>query len=250
MPGGGFNMQFRGVSTLGASASQPLFIVDGVYIDNSQNSSGRSQANRATGGSAASAQDNNANRLADLNPDDIENIEILKGASAAAIYGTRANAGVVIITTKRGKGGKTKINFGQDIGGSSALSFYGGADWTTQKFDDWFAAVYPSGATPAQIAAVDARNQAEKDLITTSKANGTYTNWEKEIFGGSGSIKNTRLSISGGDQKTKFYINGGLADETGIIKNTGFQRYSIRANIDHKITNWLDIGISSIGIGV
>ncbi len=226
MPGGGFNMQFRGVSTLGASASQPLFIVDGVYIDNSQNSNGRSQANKATGGSAASAQDNNANRLADLNPDDIENIEILKGASAAAIYGTRANAGVVIITTKRGKGGKTKINFGQDLGASSALSFYGGADWTDQKLTDWFSA-------------------SDIPLLQASKANGTYRDWEKEIFGGTGSIKNSRLSISGGDQKTKFYVNGSIADETGIVKNTGFQRYSIRANIDHKITNWLDFGISS-----
>jgi TonB-linked SusC/RagA family outer membrane protein len=226
MPGGGFNMQFRGVSTLGSSASQPLFIVDGVYIDNSQNSNGRSQANKAVGGSAASAQDNNANRLADLNPDDIENIEILKGASAAAIYGTRANAGVVIITTKRGKGGKTKISFGQDIGGSSALAFYGGADWTPQKLTDWFSA-------------------SDIPALNAAKANGTYTDWEKEIFGGTGSIKNTRLSVTGGDQKTKFYINGSIADETGIIKNTGFQRYSIRANIDHKITNWLDIGISS-----
>lgn len=226
MPGGGFNMQFRGVSTLGSSASQPLFIVDGVYIDNSQNSNGRSQANKATGGSAASAQDNNANRLADLNPDDIENIEILKGASAAAIYGTRANAGVVIITTKRGKGGKTKVSFGQDIGGSSALSFYGGADWTPQKLTDWFSA-------------------SDIPALNAAKANGTYTDWEKEIFGGTGSIKNTRLSVTGGDQKTKFYINGSIADETGIVKNTGFQRYSIRANIDHKITNWLDIGISS-----
>lgn len=226
MPGGGFNMQFRGVSTLGSSASQPLFIVDGVYIDNSQNSNGRSQANKATGGSAASAQDNNANRLADLNPDDIENIEILKGASAAAIYGTRANAGVVIITTKRGKGGKTKISFGQDIGGSSALAFYGGADWTPQKLTDWFSA-------------------SDIPALNAAKANGTYTDWDKEIFGGTGSIKNTRLSVTGGDQKTKFYINGSIADETGIIKNTGFQRYSIRANIDHKITNWLDIGISS-----
>jgi len=226
MPGGGFNMQFRGVSTLGASASQPLFIVDGVYIDNSQNSNGRSQANKATGGSSASAQDNNANRLADLNPDDIENIEILKGASAAAIYGTRANAGVVIITTKRGKGGKTKINFGQDIGASSALSFYGGADWDAKKLTDWYSA-------------------SDIPLLNAAKANGTYTNWEKEIFGGTGSISNTRLSMTGGDQKTKFYINGSIADEKGIIKNTGFQRYSIRANIDHKVSSWLDVGISS-----
>lgn len=226
MPGGGFNMQLRGVSTLGSSASQPLFIVDGVYVDNSQNSNGRSQANKATGGSSASPQDNNANRLADINPDDIENIEILKGASAAAIYGTRANAGVVIITTKRGKGGRTQVNFGQDLGFSKALSYFGGADWTEEKLTDYF--------QPGHIAALQA-----------AKANGTYTDWEKEVYGETGKISNTRLSIKGGDAKTKFYINGSLADETGIVKNTGFQRRSIRANIDHKITNWLEIGFNS-----
>ncbi len=225
VPGGGFNLQFRGVSTLGASSSQPLFIVDGVYIDNGQYSSGRSAANKA-GAGATNTQDNNANRLADLNPDDIESMEILKGSSAAAIYGTRANAGVVIITTKRGKGGKTTVSFGQDIGFSKPLSFYGGADWTAQKLTDYFQA----GDIPA---------------LNAAKANGTYTDWERVVYGGTGAIKNTRLGITGGNEKTKFYVNGSLSDETGIIKNTGFQRYSIRANLDHKLTSWLDFGISS-----
>jgi TonB-linked SusC/RagA family outer membrane protein len=226
VPGGGFNIQFRGVSTLGASASQPLFIVDGVYIDNSQSSNGRSQANKATSGSAASSQDNNGNRLADLNPDDIETMEVLKGSSAAALYGTRANAGVVIITTKRGKGGKTNVSFGQDIGFSNALSFYGGADWTEQKLTDYFSA-------------------SDIPKLRAAKANGTYTDWEKVVFGGTGQIRNTRLSVTGGNDKTKFYINGSISDETGIVKNTGFSRYSVRANVDHKLTNWLDIGIGS-----
>jgi TonB-linked SusC/RagA family outer membrane protein len=226
MPGGGFNMQFRGVSTLGSSASQPLFIVDGVYIDNSQSSNGRSQANKATGGTAASAQDNNANRLADLNPDDIENIEVLKGASAAAIYGTRANAGVVIITTKRGKGGKTKVSFGQDLGFSRALAFYGGADWTEEKLTEYFSA-------------------AEIPALRAARANGTYTDWEREVFGGTGAIRNTRLSVAGGDERTKFYINGSISNETGIVKNTGFGRYSFRANLDHKLSKWLEIGSNS-----
>ncbi|MBC3785840.1 SusC/RagA family TonB-linked outer membrane protein [Spirosoma utsteinense] len=226
VPGGGFNLQFRGVSTLGASASQPLFIVDGVYIDNGQYGNGRSAANKAAAGSSASPQDNNANRLADLNPDDIESVEVLKGSSAAAIYGTRANAGVVIITTKRGKGGKTTVSFGQDIGFSKALSYYGGADWTEQKLTDYFA--------PGDI-----------PLLRAARANGTYTNWEKVMYGGTGAIRNSRLGITGGNEKTKFYVNGSISDETGIIKNTGFQRYSIRANVDHKLTNWLDFSINS-----
>jgi TonB-linked SusC/RagA family outer membrane protein len=226
MPGGGFNVQLRGVSTLGSSASQPLFIIDGIYVDNSQNSNGRSQANKAVGGSSASAQDNNANRLADINPDDIENIEILKGASAAAIYGTRANAGVVIITTKRGKGGKTKVSFGQDVGFSKALAFYGGADWTEEKLTDWF--------NPAQIT-----------MLQDAKASGKYYDYEREIFGETGKIKNTRLSVTGGDDRTKFYVNGSIADETGIVKNTGFQRYSFRINVDHKLSKMFEVGLSS-----
>lgn len=232
VPGGGFNLQFRGVSTLGASASQPLFIVDGVYIDNGQYSNGRSQANKATSGSAASTQDNNANRLADLNPDDIENIEVLKGSSAAAIYGTRANAGVVIITTKRGKGGRTNVSFGQDIGFSKALSFYGGADWTEDKIRDYFTSD-------------EASAQAEIAKLRAARQNGTYTDWERVIYGETGQIRNTRLGITGGNDKTKFYVNGSISDETGIIKNTGFARYSIRANIDHKLTNWLDFSVNS-----
>ena len=221
MPGGGFNVQLRGVSTLGSSASQPLYIVDGVYIDNSQNSSGRSQANKATGGSSASTQDNNANRLADLNPDDIQNIEVLKGASAAAVYGTRANAGVIIITTKRGKGGKTKVSFGQDLGAANAYAYYGGSPWDAQKAQDI------NGAA---------------GLALFNAAAGKSTDWERVIFGETGRIRNTRLSVTGGNDKTSFYINGSYNDESGIVKNTGFTRASIRANIDHKITSWLDLG--------
>jgi TonB-linked SusC/RagA family outer membrane protein len=226
MPGGGFNMQFRGVSTLGSSASQPLFILDGVYIDNSQNSNGRSQANKATSGSAASSQDNNANRLADLNPDDIESMEILKGSSAAALYGTRANAGVVIITTKKGKGGRTNISFGQDIGFSKAVSYYGGADWTEQKLTDYFSA-------------------ADIPLLRAAKANGTYTDWERVVYGETGQIRNTRLSFTGGNEKTQFYVNGSANNETGIVKNTGFSRYSVRANVNHKLNNWLDFSVNT-----
>ncbi len=226
VPGGGFNVQLRGVSTLGASASQPLYIVDGVYIDNGQYSSGRSEANKAGAGSSTVSQDNNGNRLADLNPDDIESMEVLKGSSAAAIYGTRANAGVIIINTKRGKGGRTNVSFGQDLGISKAYSYFGGADWTADKLTNYFSA-------------------ADIPKLQAAKANGTYTDWEKVIYGETGSIKNTHLSITGGNEKTRFYVNGSASNETGIIKNTGFKRYSIRANIDHKLNNWIDFGISS-----
>ena len=124
-PGGGISMQLRGISTLGAGSSQPLFIIDGVYVDNSVIRTGRTQVNGASGGQNAATQDDAANRIADLNPEDIEKIEVLKGPSAAAIYGTRANAGVVIITTKRGKAGKTTIRLSQDLGIAQGQNFQG-----------------------------------------------------------------------------------------------------------------------------
>lgn len=105
-PGGGLSIQLRGISSL-TGASQPLIILDGVYINNSFQRTGRATVT----GAGAESQDDGSNRLADLNPADIATIEVLKGPSAAAIYGTRANAGVIIITTKRGAEGETKVSF-------------------------------------------------------------------------------------------------------------------------------------------
>ena len=101
-PGGGFALRLRGISSINGN-NQPLYIIDGVYL-NAEIPSGLRFASGANRGN----EENAPNRIADLDPNDIENIEILKGASAAAIYGTRANAGVVIITTKKGRAGKTK----------------------------------------------------------------------------------------------------------------------------------------------
>lgn len=118
-PGGGMSILLRGFTTLGGS-SQPLIILDGVYIDNSFQRTGRATVS----GAGASSQDDGSNRLADINPADIENIEILKGPSAAAIYGTRANAGVIIITTKKGKAGKTVVSFNQDLGVGARFDYW------------------------------------------------------------------------------------------------------------------------------
>ena len=131
-PGGGVNVQLRGISTLGAGSSQPLYIIDGVYVNNDAIANGRF----LTTGANSFAEDNPANRVADLNPEDIESIEVLKGASAAAIYGQRANAGVIIINTKKGQGGKTKVSFTQEVGFNSALNLGQiGAEWDLDKID-------------------------------------------------------------------------------------------------------------------
>jgi TonB-linked SusC/RagA family outer membrane protein len=226
-PGGGVNVNFRGITTLGAGSSQPLYIIDGVYMNNSSVRNGRTEASGAGAGSNLENQDDAANRLADLNPNDVERVEVLKGPSAAAIYGTRANAGVVIITTKKGKSGRTNISFNQTLGVSKAqnLNFY--EPWNADKIT-YYDTNYTGDVAgiPGEIAAL---NQAI--------AQGRNFDLEKEMYGETGFLTNTQISLTGGGEKTTFFVSGGLQDEDGIIKNTGFKRYSIRANIDHLISD-------------
>ncbi|HVZ98205.1 MAG TPA: TonB-dependent receptor plug domain-containing protein, partial [Chitinophagaceae bacterium] len=132
-PGGGVSVKLRGVTSI-YGTTQPLYVVDGVFVDNSTTSSGlNAVTNAASGGSPTSTQDNPSGRIADLNPEDIESIEILKGASAAAIYGSRAASGVVIITTKRGRQGKTSVNFSQDVGLITVRKLLGVRQFTADR---------------------------------------------------------------------------------------------------------------------
>lgn len=220
-PGGGVALRLRGISSINGN-NQPLYIVDGVYLNNAEIPSGLRFASGANQGN----EENSGNRIADIDPNDIENIEILKGASAAAIYGTRANAGVVIITTKRGKGGKTNIRFSQDTGFNTIIKRLGLRPWTAASVEDAFGA-------------------AEVDLFNQAIANGGLIDYEDEIYGETGFITETKISASGGDEKTRFYVGTSYRDEAGIIQNTGFERFSMRANIDHKISKVFDISAST-----
>jgi len=224
-PGGGLAIQLRGLSTITQSTA-PLIILDGVYISNAYQRTGRASVS----GAGASNQDDGANRLADINPNDIENIEVLKGPSAAAIYGTRANAGVIVITTKKGQAGKTVVSLSQDIGTGKALNFMGVDDWSPDKINTFF----PVARRPLEL-------QRYNDAV----ASGTFVNYEDYFYGNTAVLSNTRLSIRGGDDKTKFFISGSFTDEDGIVRNTGFVRQSIRANIDHKINRNLSFNVNS-----
>lgn len=221
-PGGGVSIQLRGISSLGGS-SQPLIILDGVYVNNSFQQTGRA----AVTGAGASTQDDGANRLADLNPADIETIEILKGPSAAAIYGTRANAGVIIITTKRGAEGRTKVSLSQDIGFASPLRLLGVDDWSEEKINFFFT--------------TEERRAAELERFRQ----GNRIDYEDYFYNNTAVLSNTRLNVSGGNNRTKFFLSGNITSEDGTIKNTGFDRYSIRANIDHKLSEKITLGFSS-----
>nr|WP_067057421.1 SusC/RagA family TonB-linked outer membrane protein [Mucilaginibacter sp. L294] len=222
-PGGGISILLRGVSTLQGS-SQPLYIIDGVYLNNNTLSTGRSSVT----GAGASSQDDSGNRLADINADDIDKIEVLKGASASAIYGTRANAGVIIITTKKGKAGKTKVSFGQDLGFSTIQKYVGSASWDTTKIKQFF---------PASRQALELQRYAD--------AGGKVYDYEKILYGEKPLITNTHLNISGGGDKTTFYVSGDVSREGGIIKHTGFDRNSLRLNLDHKLNKWIDFSVNS-----
>ncbi|MCH2085090.1 MAG: carboxypeptidase-like regulatory domain-containing protein, partial [Saprospiraceae bacterium] len=217
-PGGGIAIRLRGISSLSGN-NQPLIIVDGVYITNAEIPSG----SRFTSGANSGTEEGASNRLADLNPADIENIEVLKGASAAAIYGTRANAGVIIITTKKGARGKTNISLEQDFGFNQIQRFVGRRTFADSSE---VSGVYGSGAAVQWQEASNA---------------GEIFNYEEEIYGETGLISDTRLKISGGNDKTSFFVSGAYRTEDGIIKNTGFERLSTRLNLSHKISDNLTI---------
>jgi TonB-dependent SusC/RagA subfamily outer membrane receptor len=121
-PGGGVQLQIRGSNTVNG-AFQPLYVVDGVIVNNDAFSNGLNSVTQA-GGGITSSQDQQVNRIADINPEDIENIEILKGPSAGAIYGSRGANGVVVITTKRGQAGRPTLNFVQRVGTQQLANSY------------------------------------------------------------------------------------------------------------------------------
>ena len=220
-PGGGIAMRLRGVSSLSGN-NQPLWIIDGIYMSNAEIPSGARFASGANSGTEEGA----SNRIADLNPDDIESIEVLKGASAAAIYGTRANAGVVIVTTKKGTSGKTKISLNQDFGFNTIQNKVGRRSYTAQEVEDRFGA-------------------DERAKFEAAQAAGEIFDYEDLIYGEQGFITDTKLKITGGNDKTSFFLSGGLRDEDGIIKNTGFNRKSIRLNVNHALSDNLDIRINT-----
>ena len=231
-PGGGFSVRLRGVSSINLN-SEPLYIIDGVYANNAQNATGAGTGpfSGATG-QTAGTQDQAPNRLADLNPADIENIEILKGPSAAAIYGTRANAGVILITTKKGKAGRTTVSLAQDFGAVNAINLIGmhKTPWDPQKIADGSWKV------------------SKANMLALFNANGAgtkTTNYEKLIYGNTGFHTNTKLTMSGGSDKARFYASAGRLSETGIQKRTGYSRNSVRLNGDFKPTSWWDVGVTT-----
>lgn len=222
-PGGGFSIRLRGVTSVFLN-QQPQYIIDGVYLDNSSISLGTDIVTSAAGGgNTATNQDDASNRIADLIPEDIASIEILKGASAAAIYGVGGAGGVVVIKTKSGKyNSDTKINFSQTLGVSSPTRLLGDRGWDRAKVVSAFG----------------------EDEAARFDQNGV-NDYESLLYDNSPVQSISALSVGGGSDKTKFYISGTYRDQGGLVNNTGYKKSSLRANVSHKLTDRFTVDLST-----
>ncbi|MEN9382719.1 MAG: hypothetical protein RI940_1602 [Bacteroidota bacterium] len=224
-PAGGISVRLRGISSV-LSSSEPLYIVDGVIINNATNRVTNTSANYDGGSFVGTI---GQSRMVDINPADIERVEVLNGAAAAATYGSRANAGVIQIFTKRGKSGAPKVTFSSTYT-SSSLRKKLDVNQSPTKF---------GGPT-------DGVGALTQDVITapfaTTKTNVTRYDYQDYIFRTAAGTDNN-ISISGGTDKTKYYFGGSYFMNQGIIKNTDFQRFGFRSNIDQTINKWLSMSL-------
>ena len=221
-PGGGISVKVRGVTTI--NSNDPLIVIDGVpFISNSKENAGFA----GLGGSDGQRQNS---VMATLNPNDIESIDVLKDASAQAIYGSQAANGVILITTKKGKAGEGKISY----------DMYHGQQQVYKKLDLMNLrefAEYQNAVAPI-LGSVPSEEFQDPSLL------GEGTDWQDAMFG-NGQINNHQPSFSGGQNKTTYYLSLNYFDQTGILIGSDFKRYSTRFNLDHQLKSWLKIGVSA-----
>lgn len=209
-PGGGVSIQIHGVSSISGTNS-PLYVIDGVIIP--------SPGDPGSG----------SNPLNTINPSEIESIDVLKDASATAIYGSQATNGVVIITTKRGKAGPPTITYDSYLGYQKIPKKLPVVN--LQQFASLLNA-------RAAVWGFDARPE-----FANPKYLGTGTDWQGALFR-SAPMQNHDLTISGGDARTQYLLSLSYFDQDGIALGSNFKRYSVRLNLDNKTTNWLKVGTS------
>jgi TonB-linked SusC/RagA family outer membrane protein len=223
---GGVKMRIRGVSSI-SSSQEPLYVIDGMPLINDDESVSEAPINP----------------LISLNPNDIESIQILKDASSAAIYGARGTNGVVLITTKQGKSGKTKVSLNTSTGWSEA----------TNKMKWLNAEQYVELFTEASTNSYGAEDTwlTEEGGYFDWMSNGkdwrtgeVDTDWQDFALV-KGSVQEHNFSISGGTDKTLFFISGGYNDTQGIVRGNSLDRYSFRSNLDHKISDKFRVGMNT-----
>ncbi|MDQ6716779.1 MAG: TonB-dependent receptor plug domain-containing protein, partial [Gemmatimonadota bacterium] len=213
-PGGGVQILIRGVSTINAGF-QPLYVIDGVIIDNSTISNGLNVISQAARGNLSSSQDQPTNRAADLNPNDIENIQILKGPSASSIYGSRGSNGVIVITTKQGQAGHSSMDFIQRFGSASLAKeipvkcFSSGAEVVAFGFDS----------------------------TGFGKATNKCHDYQAELYGEHPFNYQTVGSLRGATASgTNFFVSGLVQHDGGLVRNDNYNKQSLRVNLGQKFS--------------
>lgn len=212
VPGAGTNIRVRGTTSVNAS-SEPLYVIDGMLINNDQNEM------------AIASRGPRISPLASLNPGDIESVEILKDASATAIYGSRGANGVVLITTKKGKTGEGQISF----------DMYYGVQEPSRKLELLNAEQFASLVNEANI------NAGRNPVYVNPGTLGQGTDWQNELFR-TAPMANYQLSFSGGNDRTRYAVSGGYFTQEGIVTGSDFQRFSFRNNIESDVKKYLTLG--------
>ncbi len=207
-PGGGISVAIRGTNSL--NGNEPLYVIDGVAVDGQTNG--------------------NNSALANINPSDIVSLEILKDASATAIYGSRASNGVVLITTKRGQVGKTRVSYE----GYYAL----------QQIPERIKTMNLREYAELYNERVEVMGWGERPEFADPSVLGDGTDWQREIFSNAG-MWNHQVTVSGGTENTQFLVSGSYTDQDGIAVGSNFKRFTTRINVDSYVTKWLQIGAQS-----
>ncbi len=210
-PGGGISIVIGGISSLNGT-TEPLYVIDGIQIP---------------GQSVSFGAQSSSNPLSGINPSDIDDIQILKGPSATAMYGSRGTNGVVLITTKRGKAGENKISYG----------FQYSLQTPPKKVDVMNLRQYAQMVNEYHALAGGETPQAFLDPSLL----GEGTNWQDELFKTSPMSKH-QLSMSGGTERTRYYLSGEYLNQDGVALGSGYKRYSFRVNLDNKPKEWISIG--------
>ena len=228
-PGGGAQFRIRGANSI-LGNTDPLLIVDGVIISNDVIQPGTNAVLQAsTTTRNASNQDNGVNRIADLNPNDIENIEVLKGASASQIYGSRASNGVIIITTRKGQAGRPQFNVSQRVGGANILRTLDERHYTLDQ-------AYASGIGAGLDSATVRANYAQ--------CNG-FCDHQTELFDNAGTSYETDLSVRGGGNTAQYFVSGLAKRDGGLAIRTGYDKQSLRANLNTALGSRLNAQVSA-----
>lgn len=243
VPGGAVSIRVRGTGSVSAG-SEPLYIVDGVPITTGAGGDG--------GGGIGGNVGYQLNPLADFNPNDIESIEVLKDAAATAIYGSRGSNGVVLITTKRGKAGKTQFQAGYNTGFSNPTNMIGLLDGPgyIRAADRAYNTSYaftpenndPTRNRPAQ------RTYITQPFINALDSNiykNTNTNWLDQLLNKNAQMQEFTLSGSGGSERTTFYAGLSYRDDNGVMRGNRFQRFGGRFTIDNTVNERLKVGVST-----